>query len=225
MSAYLRPTAPIAPDALLPSDPGLALELAQELLDAPRMSNHNHGLWGYHGNTSAGRSLTIQATGIGGPSAAVVLRELHEHGVSRAIRLGVCAPLGAGLGAGDVLVVDRALAADGTSAALGAEGSVQGDRALTRSLIVAAGPGARTGTVASTDLLEDGRGARDGAIATDLESAAVLALGEALGIAVAAILVVANPDSDGLPEADAGGGLGRIASAALAGDQRSGARR
>ncbi|MGH2961258.1 MAG: purine-nucleoside phosphorylase, partial [Solirubrobacterales bacterium] len=80
MALYLKPTAPIAPSALLPSDPGTALALAQDLLDEPRMSNHSHGLWGYHGETESGAELTIQSTGIGGPSAAIVLSELTELG-------------------------------------------------------------------------------------------------------------------------------------------------
>ena len=45
----LRPTAPIAADAILVGDPGRALLLAQELLEEPKMSNHARGLWGYTG--------------------------------------------------------------------------------------------------------------------------------------------------------------------------------
>ena len=81
MPAHLRPTAPIAADAVLVGDPGRALLLAQELLEEPKMSNHARGLWGYSGQTPAGDALTIQATGIGGPSAALVLGDLAELGV------------------------------------------------------------------------------------------------------------------------------------------------
>ena len=49
MPARLRPTAPIAADAILVGDPGRALMLAQELLEQPKMSNHARGLWGYTG--------------------------------------------------------------------------------------------------------------------------------------------------------------------------------
>jgi uridine phosphorylase len=221
MPAFLEPTAPTAADALLPADPAAALLLAQDLLEAPRMSNHSHGLWGYHGETEGGRGLTIQSTGIGGPSAAIVLRELRDLGVERAVRIGACTPLDAELRPGQVIVVERALVADGTSVALGAEGSVTADRTLTKRLIEAA-PGARAATVASTDLFYGSRPAHP-APATDLESAALLALGDALGLAVAGILVVGDPQPGG------GGGeaehvagpdkgairLGRIASAAL----------
>src|SRR4051794_4460642 len=106
MLSRLRPSAEIAPDALLVGDPGRALLLAQELLEQPKMSNHARGLWGYTGVTGAGAALSIQATGIGGPSAAIVLDELvREHGVRRAIRVGSCLATAAGTRGGDLLLV------------------------------------------------------------------------------------------------------------------------
>ena len=107
MPSRLRPTAAIAADAILVGDPGRALLLAQELLEQPKMSNHARGLWGYSGETAAGRALTIQATGMGGPSAAVVLGDLAKLGVRRAIRVGTCTGLAADLAAGDLILVDR----------------------------------------------------------------------------------------------------------------------
>ena len=92
--AHLRPSAPTAADALLCGDPARALAIAQALLVKPRMSNHHRGLWGYYGETAAGAELTVQATGIGGPSAAIVLGELAELGLRRAIRVGTCAAPG-----------------------------------------------------------------------------------------------------------------------------------
>ncbi len=49
VTIHLHPTAPLAERVLLPGDPGRALRLAQTLLDAPAMFNHNRGLWGYTG--------------------------------------------------------------------------------------------------------------------------------------------------------------------------------
>src|SRR5215203_7357862 len=105
MPSRLRPTAPIAPDAILVGDPGRALLLAQELLEKPQMSNHSRGLWGYTGQTPAGDELTIQSTGTGGPSAALVLADLAELGVRRAVRVGSCLATGAGGGLGELLLV------------------------------------------------------------------------------------------------------------------------
>ena len=117
---HLRPSTAYAPDVLLPGDPGRALALAQQLLAEPRMSNHARGLWGYTGETHAGRPLSIQSTGMGGPSAAIVLQELAELGVRRAIRVGTCGAVDPELEHGELVVAGDALAEDGASQALGA---------------------------------------------------------------------------------------------------------
>jgi uridine phosphorylase len=91
---HLRPTADLAERVLLPGDPGRALALAQLLLEGPKMFNHHRGLWGYTGPAlTDGRPLTIQSTGMGGPSAAIVLHELIALGARRAIRVGTCGAL------------------------------------------------------------------------------------------------------------------------------------
>src|SRR5450759_3800888 len=75
---HIHPTAELAERVLLPGDPGRALLLAQSLLEAPKMFNHNRGLWGYSGVASDGYLLTIQSTGMGGPSAAIVARRSSQ---------------------------------------------------------------------------------------------------------------------------------------------------
>lgn len=127
MTAHLRPTAEFAPRALLPGDPGRALTLAQLLLDRPRMFNHARGLWGYTGEASDGEPLSIQATGIGGASVAVVLEELAGLGLEVAIRVGTCRADGAEPALGTILTVGRAVAQDGVSVAAGGATHVQPD--------------------------------------------------------------------------------------------------
>ena len=83
---HLHPTTELAPRVLLPGDPGRALHLAQELLEAPLMFNHNRGLWGYTGTAADGEPLTIQSTGMGAPSAAIVAHELLKLGACHADR-------------------------------------------------------------------------------------------------------------------------------------------
>src|SRR4051794_35507423 len=68
MPRRLRPTSEIHPDAILVGDPGRAMALAQVLTEQPRMANHARGLWGYSGTTADGRGLSVQSTGMGGPS-------------------------------------------------------------------------------------------------------------------------------------------------------------
>ena len=131
---HLRPTAAPAERVLLPGDPGRALALAQLLLEKPLMFNHNRGLWGYTGMAADGQPLSVQSTGMGGPSAAIVLHELIALGVRRAIRVGTCGALGAALDLGHLVLAREAIAADGTSAALGAGELTRADPALADAL-------------------------------------------------------------------------------------------
>ena len=126
---HLRPTAELSERVLLPGDPGRALLLAQILLENPLMFNHHRGLWGYTGKAADGAPLTIQATGMGGPSAAIVLAELITLGARRAIRVGTCGAIAPGLSLGQLIVAAEAISADGTSRALGAGELVPADSA------------------------------------------------------------------------------------------------
>ena len=193
----------MAADALLPGDPARALTLAQELLVEPLMSNHARGLWGYTGKTPAGDSLTIQSTGIGAASGAVVLAELAGLGVERAVRIGTCRALEQSdrqSEPGDVLIAQRVLALDGISAGLSAGGAgevLEPDSLLTASLI-ASGVGGPA-TLAGTDPLTPGGSASDldleGVAAADLQISALVAVGKRVGVAVGCIdLVVESVD-------------------------------
>ena len=111
----LHPTADLAERVLLPCDPARALLLAESLLEAPKMFNHHRGLWGYTGLAPDGARLTIQSTGMGGPSAAIVISELADLGARRLVRVGTCGALQPGLRLGDLLSATEAIVADGTS--------------------------------------------------------------------------------------------------------------
>jgi uridine phosphorylase len=195
---HLRPTAELAERVLLPGDPGRALALAQLLIDGPLMFNHHRGLWGYTGPATAdGQPLTIQSTGMGGPSAAIVLQELIALGARRAIRVGTCGGLDGGLELGDLVVAHEALAADGTSRALGAGERIAADRELTAAL-AGATAGQPTATIVSTDLFYEHDRVRElewraaGAIAVEMEAATLFAVGARAGVPVACMLTVSN---------------------------------
>ncbi len=190
---HLRPTAELAERVLLPGDPGRALMLAQLLLESPLMFNHHRGLWGYTGTADDGAPLTIQATGMGGPSAAIVLHELLALGARRAIRVGTCGAIAPGLALGQLLVAQQAISADGTSRALGAEGRVAADAAISDALELHA-PGAAVGAVVTVDLFyEDGPlGGGHDALAVEMEAAALFALGEVRSVPVGCILTISD---------------------------------
>jgi uridine phosphorylase len=219
MPARLQPTAPIAERAILVGDPGRALMLAQELLEQPKMSNHARGLWGYTGRTPGGDELSLQSTGMGGPSAALVLSDLAELGLRRAIRIGTCAALAPDLELGQLLTVTEAHAWGGPG--IGAEAAVDPDPELAARLRETLGSGARAGSVASLDVLHiDGASAAPAADAADMQTAALLARGPKLGVAVAAALVVTSRRGTDLDDGEiemAAERAGRAASRALSG--------
>jgi DeoD family purine-nucleoside phosphorylase len=208
---HLHPAAELAERVLLPGDPGRALVLAQLLLERPLMFNHNRGLWGYTGTAADGRPLSVQSTGMGGPSAAIVLHELIELGVRRAIRVGTCGALVAALGLGELVVAHEAIAADGASTALGAGELTHADPVLTDALLASLAPnrqrnGARTGEqrderafhhgrIVSTDLFYDPRPhdwSAVGAMAVEMEASSLFAVGAAAGIQVGCLLIVTD---------------------------------
>jgi DeoD family purine-nucleoside phosphorylase len=192
---HLHPTAELAERVLLPGDPGRALALAQTLMSAPRMFNHHRGLWGYTGTALAdGEPLTIQSTGMGGPSAAIVLTELIALGARRAIRVGTCGALRPEIALGELVIARESICADGASRALGAGERISADPQLTRALIDAT-PAAHAGPVVSVDLFYDDTHEHShppDALAIEMESATLFAVGSRAGIPVACVLAVSD---------------------------------
>lgn len=231
---HVHPTSELAERVLLPGDPGRALLLAQTLLEQPRMFNHNRGLWGYTGTAADGAPLTIQSTGMGGPSAAIVIEELVQLGARRLVRVGTCGALLGGFALGDAIVAAEAVCADGTSRALGAGERAAADAELTVALVAAAGRegGARAGAVLTTDLFyapdgshadprQDAAGGEP-ALAIEMETATLFRLAALRGVRAGCVLAVSDLLGPARGRIDAAAleaaaeRVGRIAAAALA---------
>lgn len=221
---HLRPSAPLAERVLLPGDPHRALAVAQAVLDQPRMFNHSRGLWGYTGTAPDGLPLTVQSTGMGGPSAAIVVEELIDLGARSLIRIGTCGALVEGLELGELVRAREVIASDGASQALGS-----GSEPLRPDAALATALEARPATVVSTDLFYDAREdvaagwVAAGAEVVEMEAATLLAVAGRRGAAAAVLLAVSDQLADGKrrridPEALAAAGvrLGETACAALA---------
>jgi uridine phosphorylase len=182
---HLNPAAELAERVLLPGDPHRALAVAQALLDEPLMFNHRRGLWGYTGTAADGELLTIQSTGMGGPSAAIVCEELIEMGAKTLIRIGTCGAVTPGIELGDLVAVQRAFARDGTSAALGAGEVVMPDPELTAAL------DQRPVTAASVDVFY-GEVDTQYADVVEMECATVFQLASLRGVRAACLLGVSD---------------------------------
>jgi uridine phosphorylase len=192
---HLSPAADLAERVLLPGDPQRALRMAQDLLDAPRMFNTRRGLWGYTGRTPAGMAVTVQATGMGGPSAAIVVEELIDLGARVLIRTGTCGALEPDLELGELVTATGVIGADGASRALGADERLRADPLLSDALVA---HGGRPVTAVSTDLFYDPRPGieerwrRAGAAVIEMEAAAVLAACARRGVRAACLLLVTD---------------------------------
>ncbi|MBA2505521.1 MAG: purine-nucleoside phosphorylase [Thermoleophilaceae bacterium] len=192
---HLKPAAELAPRVLLPGDPHRSLAVAQDLLEAPRMFNHHRGLWGYTGIAADGLPMSVQATGMGGPSAAIVAEELVDLGAEVLVRIGTCGALDSSLRVGDVVAVTEAIATDGTSRALGAGERIAPDPDLAAALAESAG---QTATAMSVDLFygerpepKGGRPLND-SLVVEMEAAAVFAVASKRGVRAGCLLGVSD---------------------------------
>lgn len=209
MPVHLSPIIEPAEDAIVVGDPRRAFAIAGAVTVEPKMSHLARGLWGYTGETPAGRRLTVQSTGVGGPGAVAVIGGLAELGVERVVRLGSCVatgpPPGTGGAAtpGEAFLIESAIPGDGATAALtGGRRAMLPDPGLSASLESIAPPSRVFSHDLTPGLAESPAGAERAPL-RDLQTAATFAITARLGIAAAAILVVAETSpADRLSESE-----------------------
>ena len=98
---------------LLPGDPGRCASIAA-LLDQPRHIGMNREFNIYTG-TLLGQMVTVCSTGVGGPSAAIAMEELHQLGADTFIRVGTCGGIDLQVRSGDIVVATGAVRFEHTS--------------------------------------------------------------------------------------------------------------
>jgi DeoD family purine-nucleoside phosphorylase len=99
---------------LLPGDPLRARYIAETYLDDVVQTNAERGMLGFRG-TWEGKPVSVQATGMGCPSAAIVIEELVQLGCKRLLRVGTCGGLQPHHALGDMIVALTAVPQDGTT--------------------------------------------------------------------------------------------------------------
>jgi len=191
-----------APAVLLPGDPLRARRVAEEFLDDARQVNGERGLLGFTG-THQGVPVSVQATGMGAPSAAIVIEELIQLGADRLIRIGTCGGLQPPLALGDLVIALSAVPADGTALRYtgGEAHAPTAHFGLTHGAIHAAkGLGVRphVGAIATSDTFYDPdperhrRWAARGVLAVEMEAAVLFTIGAIRGVRTACILTVSD---------------------------------
>lgn len=102
-----------AESVLLPGDPQRAKYVAENFFEGAKLVSEERGMLGYTG-TYRGEPMSIQTTGMGCPSAAIVTEELIELGAKNLLRVGTCGGYHREMKLGDLVIATAATAADGT---------------------------------------------------------------------------------------------------------------
>jgi DeoD family purine-nucleoside phosphorylase len=187
---------------LLPGDPNRARLIAERFLSDVVERNTERGLLGFTGSFE-GQPVSVQATGMGSPSLAIVLEELIELGVRRFLRVGTCGSLQQGLGHGELVLALSAVPADGTSPTYtdGEPHVPTGDWDLLHGVVHAAkelGEKLQVGPIVSTDVFYDPdperhlRWSRRGLLAVEMEAAALFTIAGLRGVQAGCLLAVSD---------------------------------
>ncbi len=187
---------------LLPGDPLRAKYIAETFLGDVKQTNSERGMLGFTG-TYNGRSVSVQSTGMGCPSAAIVIEELIQLGVTRLVRVGTCGGLQPDLALGDLIVALSAVPADGTARHYvgGEPHAPTADWELVHAAVHAAkelGKPVRIGPIVSSDVFYDpdkGRAARwseRGILGVEMEAAVLFTVGALRKVQAACLLTVSD---------------------------------
>ena len=98
---------------ILPGDPGRCAAIAA-LFDDARHVTQNREFNIYTGYLE-GEKVSVCSTGIGGPSAAIAMEELHNIGADTFLRVGTCGGIDLAVQSGDIVVATGAVRYEHTS--------------------------------------------------------------------------------------------------------------
>lgn len=203
MPIHVRAEAGDYADAcLLPGDPLRAKYIAETFLTDVVQVNAERGLLGFTGMRD-GHRISVQATGMGCPTTAIVMEELITLGVQRFLRVGTCGGLQLDLHIGDLVVALSAVPADGT-----ARHYVDGEpHAPTASwdivhatvhaakeldLPVRVGPIVSSDTFYDPDAGRHERWSRRGLLAVEMEAAVIFTIAALRGVQAGCLLTVSD---------------------------------
>ncbi len=155
--------------------------------------------------TRSGRTVGLTSARFGAPSVAMLVEVLARRGVRSVVGVGYCGGLDVDLRCGDLLVCVAAEGDSGIGAAHGRPPRATADVRLVAELERALEGPVQRGAVWSVDTLVAQtdeavrRWMTRGFRGVDMESAALLAVAEAVGVAAATVLVVSDHPASGLP--------------------------
>ena len=98
---------------ILPGDPKRCERIAAYFDDAKQIADSREYMT-YTG-TLEGETVSVTSTGIGGPSASIAMEELVKCGADTFIRVGTCGGMQLDVKSGDVVIANAAIRMEGTS--------------------------------------------------------------------------------------------------------------
>ncbi|AFV76813.1 purine-nucleoside phosphorylase [Thermus oshimai JL-2] len=217
----------VAERVLLPGDPYRAEWIAKTFLEGAVQYATHRGLWGYTGRYK-GVPVSVQATGMGAPSAAIVAEELITLGARVLLRVGTCGAADEALAPGDLVIAQGAVPLDGATRQYleGLPYAPLPDPLLFRALWAQAeakGYPHHVGLIATEDAFyattPEGarRWARYGVLAFEMEASVLFLLGRMRKVKAGTILTVSNRigDPELVPPEVLGEGVRRMVEVAL----------
>ena len=186
----------------MPGDPLRAKYIAENFFEDAKLVTEERGMLGYTG-TYKGEPVSVQATGMGCPSASIVAEEIIQLGAKNLLRVGTCGGYSEDLRLGDLIVATSATPNDGTVGSL--TGGVPYAPAAHFDVVHAAyhageGAGRRTfvGPIVSSDLFYDPIEAPErvwgdlGVLAVEMEASAIFTIAAMHGVRAGCLLTVSD---------------------------------
>ncbi len=192
----------IAPLVLLPGDPNRSRFIAKTFLENPKCYNTYRQLLGYTGFYKD-TSISVQATGMGCPSLAIVVEELVRLGAKVLVRVGTSGIINHKIKPTDLIIATSSVAKEGTTKMYlkGEEYSPSASFEITRALVDAAETlnyKTHVGLIQTEDAFyatskEDvPRLEQQGILAAEMEASALFLLGKLRQVETGCILVASN---------------------------------
>lgn len=192
----------VAPFVLLPGDPNRAKFIADTFFDAPRLYSDNRGLLGYTGQYK-GMPVSVQTTGMGCPSLAIVTEELIRLGARTLVRVGTAGIVDPDVAPGELIIATASVANDGTTRQYlgGRPYAPVADHEVVAALSGAASRGGKTthtGLIQTEDAFyatqpeHVGALAELGVLAIEMEASALFLLGKLRRVRTGCALVASN---------------------------------
>ncbi len=195
------PDGAFAETVLMPGDPLRAAHIAERFFDDAEQVTNVRGMAGFTG-TFDGEPISVMASGMGMPSAAIYVTELvREYGVKRIIRVGTCGAYAPSLALRTIVAATDVVTNSNMPALLGAPTPIAPTPALVEALHDAASARSIdvvTGTVFTSDIFyEPTDEARErhtaaGVLAVEMEAAAIYSVAALEGAEALAMFTITD---------------------------------